>query len=149
VQGASIGDAMNAPVQPPSPYAQPQAGYSHQPPQSGYGQSHATVPVPYGAGESQVAAYQAQPPVRVISPKSAGIAVLLTFLWLGAGHLYANRVTTGVILIISDMLLWALSFTIILAIVTVPIYIILLVVSAILAAQAAKDFNYRNGVALR
>ena len=84
-----------------------------------------------------------------MSPKSAGIAVLLTVLWLGAGHLYANRVAAGVILIICDFILWAMALSFVLAIVAIPVYLVLVVVSAILAAQAANDFNYRNGLVLR
>jgi hypothetical protein len=87
--------------------------------------------------------------ITVVTPKSSGIAVLLTFLWLGAGHLYAGRMTTGIVLIVTDLILWMLSFTVILAIITVPVFVILLIISAVLAAQAAKDFNYRNGLVLR
>jgi TM2 domain-containing membrane protein YozV len=37
---------------------------------------------------------------NVVSPKSGGLAVLLTFLWLGAGHLYLGRTTPGVLLLV-------------------------------------------------
>ncbi len=41
--------------------------------------------------------YQPAPyPAR--APKSAGIAILLTLLWIGAGHLYLDRVGTGLVL---------------------------------------------------
>ena len=36
----------------------------------------------------------------VVSAKSGGVAVLLTFLWLGAGHLYLGRTTPGVLLLV-------------------------------------------------
>src|SRR3954451_8775807 len=52
-----------------------------------------------------------RPPVAMVSAKSPGIAVLLSFLWLGAGHLYANQTTAGVLLIVFDAFLWLISFT--------------------------------------
>ncbi len=103
------------------------------------------MPVPYAPQQF----LPQQQIVTMVSPKSAGIAVLLTFLFLGAGHLYANRVTTGVILIISEVLLAILSATGIGLIVTIPIYVILLPIAMLLAASAAKNFNYRNGLVLR
>ena len=48
--------------------------------------------------------YRPGPPV--VSEKSAGVAVLLTFVWLGAGHLYLNRVTPGVLLMVLHVFLW-------------------------------------------
>ena len=59
------------------PYSTPHPSYPPMPAPSPYAQ-------PYGM------------PVR--SVKSAGIAVLLTFFWLGAGHLYLDRVGTGLAL---------------------------------------------------
>jgi len=44
----------------------------------------------------------------VISPKSGGVAVLLTFLWLGTGHLYLGRTTPGVLLLVLNLFLFFL-----------------------------------------
>lgn len=127
--------------QPPAPYAnQPSAPYSWP-----SAPENPALPVPYAPQQF----LPQQQIVTMVSPKSAGIAVLLTFLFLGAGHLYANRVTTGVILIISEVLLAILSATGIGLIVTIPIYVILLPIAMLLAASAAKNFNYRNGLVLR
>ena len=88
-------------------------------------------------------------PLVTIPAKSAGVAVLLTFLWLGAGHLYANRTTTGVLLIIYDFFLVLLSITLIGAIVAVPLWLITAPIVMIFAANAANDYNRRNGIVVR
>jgi TM2 domain-containing membrane protein YozV len=66
----------------PAPYQQAsyQPGY---PPAPHQGMAHA----PYQAN-----------PYAAPAPKSAGIAILLTLLWIGAGHLYLDRVGTGLAL---------------------------------------------------
>ncbi|GLZ51596.1 hypothetical protein Acsp07_12130 [Actinomycetospora sp. NBRC 106378] len=72
----------------PQPYA-PQP-YAPLPP---YGPSpHAPqsfMPQPYGAP---------YPPAAARPVKSAGVAVLLSLLWIGAGHLYLDRLGTGLVL---------------------------------------------------
>lgn len=73
--------------------------------------------------------------------------MLLSFLWLGAGHLYANRIATGVCLILFQLfILWPLLFVFgagfLLWLVTAPIVMVL-------AASAANDFNRRNGLVVR
>jgi TM2 domain-containing membrane protein YozV len=88
-------------------------------------------------------------PLMTIPAKSAGIAVLLSFLWLGAGHLYANRTTTGVLLIIYDFFLVLLSVTLIGAVIAVPLWLITAPIVMVLAANAANDFNRRNGIVVR
>jgi TM2 domain-containing membrane protein YozV len=88
-------------------------------------------------------------PLVTIPAKSAGVAVLLTFLWLGAGHLYANRTTTGVLLIIYDFFLVLLSITLIGAIVAVPLWLITAPIVMIFAANAANDYNRRTGIVVR
>ncbi len=52
---------------------------------------------PYPGTPYPMAPYQPNP-YAVRAPKSAGIAVLLTFLWIGAGHLYLDRMGTGLAL---------------------------------------------------
>jgi TM2 domain-containing membrane protein YozV len=97
-----------------------------------------THPVAYGA-----------PMVPMVTAKSAGIAVLLSFLWLGAGHLYANRTTAGILLIVYDTFLVLLSITLVGAIVAVPLWLISAPIVMVLAANAANDFNRRNGIVVR
>jgi TM2 domain-containing membrane protein YozV len=87
---------------------------------SGWGPGHpgsagfAAPQPPYGAPGGHQPPYGGpwypQPPMppvhhHHVPEKSAGVAVLLTFLWLGAGHLYLNRVTPGVLLLVLDFFL--------------------------------------------
>ncbi|MCK9897976.1 hypothetical protein [Frankia sp. AgB32] len=80
-----------------------------------------------------------------VPPKSVGVALLLTFLWLGAGHLYAGRTTAGVLLLIADLFLWMLSFFIITLILTVPVWLILWVIAMVTSASAVTEHNARLG----
>lgn len=84
--------------------------------------------------------------VRLVTAKSPGIAVLLSFLWLGAGHLYVGQIGAGIALIVLDFFLALLSFTVFGLLISIPVWLIAFVIVAILAARAAKDFNYRNGI---
>ncbi len=86
-------------------------------------------------------------PPRGVTAKSPGVAVLLTFLWLGAGHLYANRTGIGVCLLLFEFfvlvpLLFVFGVGILLWLVTAPI-------AMITAASAARNFNARNGIVVR
>src|SRR3954466_13291431 len=56
--------------------------------------------------------------------KTPGIAVLLSMLWLGAGHFYANRNVTGVFLALADLLLVMISFTGFGFLLTFPIWLV-------------------------
>ena len=78
-------------------------------------------------------------------PKSPGIAVLLSFLWLGAGHLYAEKVGTGVVLLIWNFLLVVLGFTFVGLIVAFPLWLVSAPIVMILASSAANRFNERHG----
>lgn len=80
-----------------------------------------------------------------VAAKTPGIAVLLSLLWLGAGHLYANRNATGVILAIAELFLVLLSFTVVGLFLTVPIWLVATPIVMVLSAQAVTDFNRRNG----
>lgn len=84
--------------------------------------------------------------VRLVTAKSPGIAVLLSLLWLGAGHLYVGKIGAGIALIVLDFFLFVLSFTVLGLIISIPVWLITFVIVAILASQAAKDFNRRNGI---
>ncbi len=139
----------SAPVYPPPT---PSAGtvISSSSPYFPMSQSSAPLPVPYGSPASVPMAYSGQPQiVRVVAPKSPGIAVLLTLLWLGAGHLYANRVATGLVLMALDLVLVLMSFSVFMLVFTIPVWVIAVPVTMIFASRAVHDFNHRNGVVLR
>jgi TM2 domain-containing membrane protein YozV len=59
-------------------------------------------PAPFAAAPYPGTAYPPAPyqpnPAAMRAPKSAGVAVLLTILWIGAGHLYLDRLGTGLVL---------------------------------------------------
>lgn len=76
--------------------------------------------------------------VPVGQPKSAGVAVLLSFLWFGAGHLYAGRVGAGVALAIYDFVLLMIAVTGLGLIVAVPLWLLSAPVVMITAASAAN-----------
>ena len=57
-------------------------------------------------------------------PKSVGVAVLLSFFWLGAGHIYAGRMGSGIALAIFDGFLVLLALTGIGLIIAVPVWLI-------------------------
>ncbi|MCD2196784.1 DUF3824 domain-containing protein [Actinomycetospora endophytica] len=74
-----------------------QAQYPQAPYQPGFYQPAPFQAVPYQPMAYPPAPYQPNP-YAVRAPKSAGIAVLLTILWIGAGHLYLDRMGTGLVL---------------------------------------------------
>lgn len=73
--------------------------------------------------------------------KSKGIAVLLTFFWLGAGHLYADRIGTGIVLILIDMFLVFLAMTGVGLIIAFPVWLILFMLAALLSVSAVDQCN--------
>ncbi len=81
--------------------------------------------------------------------KSKGIAVLLTFLWLGAGHLYAGRIATGIPLLIIDAFLLLIALTGIGFIIAFPVWLILFLIAAPLSAAAVEKANSAANVPLR
>ncbi|XVS63752.1 hypothetical protein ACQPYE_36750 [Actinosynnema sp. CA-299493] len=85
----------------------------------------------------------------VVTAKNPGIAVLLSLLWLGAGNLYAGQTALGVILLLVNFPLILLAMTVLGLIVAFPVWLVLVVVSIVLAMQGAKDFNRRNGILVR
>jgi len=90
-----------------------------------------------------------QPPVHVVPAKSSGIGVLLSFLWLGAGHLYVGNMGLGIGLIVFDFFLVLLSFIPLVWILTFPIWLIAFIFAAIHVSNAAKAFNRRNGIVVQ
>ncbi|GAA1354952.1 hypothetical protein [Saccharothrix algeriensis] len=119
------------PQQPPVyiPHAPPATGHPAQYAQPGYG-----PPAPMGG---------------VVTAKSPGVAVLLSFLWLGAGNLYAGQTALGIVLILVNFPLWIFALTFIGMIIAFPVWVVLAIVGMVLAAQGAKDFNLRNGIVVR
>jgi hypothetical protein len=83
------------------------------------------------------------PYVIAMPIKSPGIAVLLTFLWLGAGHLYAGSITAGVLLLILDFLLILLSLVPFAIILTIPIWIIAFIICSISVVRCIETYNRR------
>ena len=84
------------------------------------------------------------PPVTiqyVTPPKSAALAVFLTFLWLGMGHLYAGRITTGIVLALIDVVLVMLAFSFIGLIIAFPVWCLLFLIAAPLSAMAVGEAN--------
>ncbi|WP_018505846.1 hypothetical protein [Parafrankia discariae] len=77
-------------------------------------------------------------PVRQ-TVRSAGLAVLLSFLWPGLGHLYVGRVGVGIALLCTELAMVVISLTVIGLIVAVPVGIIVLVAAAATAGPAAQD----------
>jgi len=85
----------------------------------------------------------------VVTAKSSGIAVLLSLLWLGAGNIYAGQTVLGIVLMLVDIPLGFLAFTMVGLIVAFPIWLILFVISLVVAIQGVNSFNERNGIVLR
>lgn len=107
----------------PAPYAgMPSQGAPYQPlPYQAYGPTaHPSGPYPaYQAAPAPQAFHAGTPyppmpyqpaPYPVRAPKSPGVAVLLTLLWIGAGHLYLDRVGTGLVLMGAHFFLGLLLF---------------------------------------
>jgi TM2 domain-containing membrane protein YozV len=76
-----------------------------------------------------------------VGGKSTGIAFLLSFLWLGAGNLYVGQTALGVVLMLVNVLLWMLNLTLIGWIVSFPVWVILLIVSVVVASKGVAEQN--------
>jgi TM2 domain-containing membrane protein YozV len=96
--------------------------------------------------EAPAPPHSPQPALHVVSAKSPGIAVLLTFLWLGAGDLYVGRIGLGIGLMVFDAFLVLLSIIPFSWIITVPVWWIAFICVAIHVSNEAKAFNRRNGI---
>jgi TM2 domain-containing membrane protein YozV len=85
-----------------------------------------------------------QPVTGFQKPKSPAIAVLLTILWLGAGHFYAGRSdTTAIVLAVANFVLWGLFLFCLVGILG---WLPLVIWASIDAAKSATNFNYRNNL---
>ena len=87
--------------------------------------------------------------VHVVNAKSPGVAVLLSFIWLGAGHLYVGNIGLGIGLMVFDFFLVMVSLIPFSWILTVPVWMLAFVFIAIHVSNAAKAFNARNGIVVR
>lgn len=118
-----------------------------QPPQ----QQWQPAPPPTNAGMTPYQPFPRQDRIVVVPVKTPGLAVLFSFLWLGAGNCYAGQVGLGVALIIAQVVCAPLaailaSFTLgISLLVTVPIWIVAFAVSAITGYNACKEHNRSLG----
>ena len=116
----------------------------------GYGQQpYGASAVPGHAAPNGVAPYaHTGQPAAVVPVKTPGIAVLLTFLWLGAGHLYAGRTTTGLALLGLNLFLFLLLMVPLIGWVLAPLgWIAAFIYAAISSSSAVKQHNARYGVA--
>ncbi len=75
--------------------------------------------------------------------RSVGVAVLLSVVWLGAGHLYAGRPDVGAALMAYNAVLVLMSVTVIALILTVPMWLLSAPLVAVLAARAVIEDNRR------
>jgi TM2 domain-containing membrane protein YozV len=139
--------APHAPV-PHAPQPYPPVPYAPQPypPQGQYGSQN--QPGPQQQVGPSPSGYGATPYGQVVgvTAKSGGVAVLLSFLWLGAGHLYANEMGWGIGLLLYNAFLVFLSITLIGAIVAVPLWLMTAPFVMYFSAQAVHAFNRRNGL---
>jgi len=111
--------------QPYQPYGQQQ--YGQQP----YGQP--SLPVPYGYGP---------PPMPTASPKSPGVAVILSILIPGLGHLYSGNPLSAVFWFISAVVSTVL-ISVFIGIILVPL---VWIGAAIHAYISTANFNTRHHV---
>jgi hypothetical protein len=121
---------------------QTRAAGSHTAPAS-FGQAAPAEPGPF----FQQAPPQQQPPAyqgAYVSPKSPGLAIFLTILWLGAGHFYAGQSDAKpIVLLIANFVLWGLF---VFCLVGILGWIPLVIWASIDARSAAIDFNRRHGL---
>ena len=80
-----------------------------------------------------------------VAAKSPGIAVLLSFLIPGAGHLYANAVGQGLILLVLLALGWATTPILVGFFILPVVYLWAMIGSYI----SVTNFNRRNNIKVR
>jgi TM2 domain-containing membrane protein YozV len=141
--------------QPWNSAARPESGAVPAVPGS-YGPPNGSVPAQYGPPPGQFASGAGgpaqpqpygRPAITVVAAKSAAIAAVLSFFWLGLGHLYANRIGVGIALMIYDAFLVILGITFVGLVLAIPLWLISTPLVMYLSARAAADFNRRNGLA--
>ncbi|MGY1711380.1 hypothetical protein ACI8AC_17925 [Geodermatophilus sp. SYSU D00758] len=123
-------------------------------PEPGTGPTHPgwTPPVPAQGPAGGLAPYgylpqPAPPPTTVVPVKTPGIAVLLSVLWMGAGHLYAGKTGAGVAFMITGLFLWLLWLVPLIGWVLAPLlWLPIFIVAAYTAAAAAREHNAHWGI---
>jgi TM2 domain-containing membrane protein YozV len=90
--------------------------------------------------------WQQQPAInQYASPKSPILAIVLSVLWLGAGHFYAGRSDTlPIVFAVLNGFLWVITLMCLIGVIA---WIPLVIFAAIDARKAAIDFNNRHGLA--
>ncbi len=115
-----------------------------------YEQPQGTQPQPFYA-HGQPIPYQMPPQhqqvIQVLTPKSPGLAAFLTFLWMGAGHLYTGAVGVGIALVLFELLV--LTPLVFLFGLGVVLWFLTAPVAMFFAAMSATKFNQRNGIVVR
>jgi len=79
------------------------------------------------------------------SPKSPVVAVLLSFLWPGAGQLYAGDSSGKTIAFLVAAGVLFLFYLTLIGLILLPLGLILAIVSMIDARNVAREWNVRNG----
>lgn len=142
--------------QPGYPQPQHQAPQFQQPAyhQPGYPQPQLQQP-PYGS-----VPYQPQPQWGAVpqpafvappSPKSSGIAIVLSFLWPGAGHLYVGADYPGgsndkaIIFMVLSGVCFLLSLTLVGIVISFPLWLGCAIYTMIDSNKAAQAWNLARG----
>jgi len=89
---------------------------------------------------------QQQPAInQYASPKSPILAIVLSILWLGAGHFYAGRTDAlPIVFAVVNLFLWILTLMCLIGIIG---WVPMVIFAAIDARRSAIDFNDRHGLA--
>jgi TM2 domain-containing membrane protein YozV len=110
---------------------------------SGTNYSAVATPKAIPAASSGIAAATAQQQVIIVqSPKSPGVAAVLSFFWAGLGQIYNGEIGKGVMLIILHAISW-LMMLIIIGFITTPI---LWIYGMIDAYKTAEKINAAAGI---
>jgi Protein of unknown function (DUF2510) len=92
-----------------------------------------------------IPAYGAAAPAYHGSAKSPILAIVLSVLWLGAGHFYAGRSDAlQIVFACVNLVLWILTLTCFIGIIP---WIPMVIYAAIDARKSAIEFNQRHGLA--
>ena len=91
-------------------------------------------------------AFAQQPAIHQhVSPKSPILAIVLSVLWLGAGHFYAGRTDAlPIVFAVVNLFLWILTLMCLIGIIG---WVPMVIFAAIDARRSAIDFNDRHGLA--
>jgi TM2 domain-containing membrane protein YozV len=88
--------------------------------------------------------WQQQPVLQHASPKSPLLAIVLSVLWLGAGHFYAGRTDTlPIVFAVLNGFLWLVTAFCLIGVIP---WIPLVIFAAVDARKAAIEFNHRHGL---